>query len=392
MPYDVVSTEQAREEISSNSLSFMRVVRSDGQFGCCDNPSLQQIFERSRYNFEAFVEQGVFVQDKLPSFFIYRLQHGDHYQTGLVSLVAVADYQNGLIKIHENTRPDKEAERCSHLLETGLHAEPVLLIYQDYQPLQQLIAENTKQAALYDFEAADGIRHALWPVMACSEIEKIAAALERLYIADGHHRAAAAVRCYCKLVESGAKPKEVEKSAHFPAVLFAASELRILPYNRIIRRSELGAEELLAKLKADFLVEKVDYSSPEKGGELLLYLTSGWYRLTPLAQIDATAQEGHNLDVELLFERILRPIFGVSDQRTDTNLKFIGGIDGTSKMQELVDAGMAYCAFSLFPVSSQQLLSVADQNRLMPPKSTWFEPKLRSGLFVHRFREYTAHT
>lgn len=386
VPYDVISAQEAKKEIADNRLSFLRIVRSDADYSLGLRPAPWLDYIRAKDSFDEFKEQGIFIRESQPAIYIYRLQLGEHTQTGLVGCVAVDDYKTGRIKVHENTRPDKETDRTKHLFETEMHAEPVLLAYRNNSSLQQLINANTTHQPLYDFVAPDKIRHILWKATASAEISKACEQLDCLYIADGHHRAAAALRCSQEMATKGQFDQSAEFN-FFPAAIFASSELKILPYNRIIKRMSFSVGELLAKIGENFTITESKTGSPQAPGYLCMYLEGKWYQLKArISCYNSSIQRANDqLDVAILFNHILAPIFGVVDQRTDNNIDFIGGLDSVSKLKKQVDSGEAALAFSLFPVSIEQLFGVADQDLLMPPKSTWFEPKLRSGLFVHEF-------
>lgn len=386
VPYDVITTEEAKREIADNRLSFLRVVRADADYSLNLRPAPWLDYIRASDSFEEFKDQGVFIKESQPVFFVYRLELGVHCQTGLVGCVSVSDYKSGLIKVHENTRPDKETDRTKHLFETEMHAEPVLLAYRQNDTLQAIINAETSGRPLYNFVAQDGVRHTLWRVTAITEISKACQQLDCLYIADGHHRAAAALRCSQEMATKGQFNQNAEFN-FFPAVIFSALELKILPYNRIVKKIGFTREEFLARIGENFTITEADIGIPEASGYFCMYLGGKWYKLKPRVNCYNSPNQKitDQMDVAILFSHLLSPVLGISDQRTDKNLNFIGGLDSVKRLKQLVDTGEAAAAFSLFPVSIDQLFAVADQELLMPPKSTWFEPKLRSGLFVHEF-------
>ena len=306
---------------------------------------------------------------------------GGRAQTGLFGCVAVGEYDDGTIVRHENTRPAKEDDRTRHILAQAAHAEPVMLTYRGDADVQRLTEEATGGEPLYDFEAAD-VRHTLWKVDDPIPLVEAFGAVPLLYVADGHHRCKAASRAAAELrqaAEEGANPE----FAFFPAVLFPVSEMRILPYNRIFRRLPEPSEAFLDKLRDRFDVRPDAPPTPGAPGQVSVYLGGRWYGLdlAPSKQTDVSAR----LDVARLGEHLLEPLLGIADPRTDANLDFVGGIRGTGELERLVDEGKAAMAISMHPTSIDELLDVSDAAELMPPKSTWFEPKLRSGLLVHRF-------
>ncbi len=372
-PYDVISREEAGRIIEKNPQSFLRITRSDSEFPESVDQHSDKVYKRAAENLEIFLKQGVLVRELGPCLYIYQqIERNGHSQTGVVGCVSVDEYRNGTIKVHERTRPDKVEDRTRHMIKTGLHAEPVFLAFKSNARVSSLIKEETLSESLFDFTSDDGVRHILWKADAVDAFTAAFAAVPHAYIADGHHRAESAAHVPC---------------GYFPAVLFPHDQLRILPYNRIIRRFPSGEtqETLMKKVSRVFEVTETKTAAPSEAGKFCMFAGESWYLLEPgfsphpASPVDA-------LDVSLLSSGILRPVFGIEDERTDKNIDFVGGGVGTEELEEIVREGSAVCAFSMYPVTIEQLFAVADAGHLMPPKSTWFEPKLRSGLFVHQFR------
>ncbi len=383
-PYDVVSTEEARQLAAGKPWSFLHVIRPEIDLPEGTDEHDEAVYARGAENLRRFRESPVFVQDPEPALYVYRQQMGDHVQTGIFGCVPVAAYEDGRIVRHEKTRPDKEADRTRHILEQRAHAEPVMLTYPDQPAIDERVARITKGTPLYDFVADDGVRHTVWKVEDPSELLEAFRTVERVYVADGHHRCAAAARAAAVLREQEPPREGLAEYEIFPAVLFPMSQLQILPYHRVVRRLPMSPEEFLQALEARMKVERnvVDPVPPAKG-TITLYLDGSWHRVElPPTQRGTVADQ---LDVARLNEHILEPILGITDPRTDPNLDFVGGIRGLGALKEAVDRGEAALAIAMYPTSIEELVAVSDAGLLMPPKSTWFEPKLRSGLLIHVF-------
>jgi uncharacterized protein (DUF1015 family) len=378
-PYDVVSREEAARLIADNPSSFLRVVRSDAELPADVEAYDARVYARARENFEQLLADGALVREGRPALYVYRLVREGRAQAGVTTCVHVDDYEAGIIKKHETTRPDKEDDRTRHILALGAHAEPVLLAYRDRPEIDRLISAATAAAPLFDFSAADGVRHTVWPVADPAAYADAFSAVPCAYVADGHHRTASAWRA----ARQGAGAGDGERG-WLPAVLFPASALRILPYNRVL--SDLGGQSegaVLAELRALGRLSPAASPTPPRSGTFAFYLARRWHLLElPLDSIDR-GDPVRSLDAALLQDRVLGPVLGIVDQRTDKRIDFVGGARGTRALESLVDAGAAAMAISLFPTTVEQLMAVSDAGRSMPPKSTWFEPKLASGLFVH---------
>ena len=382
-PYDVVTAEEAARLAAGNPLSFLRVVRSEIDLPPGTDPHDERVYTRARENLDRLVDDGALVREDRPALYVYRLVLDGRAQVGVAGGVHVDDYERGVIRKHETTRPDKEDDRTRHILTVRAHAEPVLLMHRDREDIARLARAETARPPLLDLVAPDGVRHTLWRVEASGAWVTAFGDLPEAYVADGHHRSASAWRAARELPGSvtGAAPAQ----DWFPAVLFPASELRILSYHRVVR--DLAGRSPAAVLEA---LGRVGRLSPGTGeitsgpGVFGFYLDRRWHQLElDPASVDA-ADPRRALDVSLLAERVLGPVLGLGDPRTDGRLDFVGGSRGARELQRRVDAGEAALGITLHPTTIAQLMAVVDAGGIMPPKSTWFEPKLASGLLVHR--------
>jgi uncharacterized protein (DUF1015 family) len=332
------------------------------------------------------VAQGALVREDRPRLYLYRLATGERAQLGLAACVHVEDYERGAIRKHETTRPDKEDDRTCHALALGAHAEPVLLLYRGRDELDRLQAREAQRAPLIEVTASDGVQHTLWAVADPAPWVEAFARVNGAYVADGHHRSASAWRAARERRGAGPSPSGGGEHEWFPAVLFPARQLRILPYHRLVR--DLGgrsAGDVLERLGQVGDLVATEAAVPPGPGTFCLYLDRRWYRLTlPPSAIDR-GDPIRSLDVWLLQDRVLGPVLGIADPRSDPRLDFVGGVRGTGELERRVDADQAALAISMHPTAVDQLMAVADIGELMPPKSTWFEPKLASGLLVHPF-------
>lgn len=378
VPYDVVSTNEARDLAAGNPHSFLHVVRPEIDLPEGTGEHDDAVYEKGAEALTALAEAGVLVEDDEASLFAYRLVMNGRAQTGIVGLVSAAEYDDDVILKHENTRPDKEDDRTRHILTQRAHAEPVMLTYRGEAAIDRLVAEAMEAEPLYDFRAKDYVQHTVWRIPDAEAVAQAFEDVDVLYVADGHHRSAAASRAAREL-------DGLDEAGHFLAVLFPMEEMEILPYNRVVRELPVGKGKFLEQLRRKFEVEEALFPDPEDYGTVTFYLglEYGWHTLVlPETHRDGVAD---TLDVARLGEFVLGPMLGITDPRTDENIAFVGGIRGTEELERLVDGGEAEIAFSMFPTSPEELVDVSDAGELMPPKSTWFEPKLRSGLLVHRF-------
>jgi uncharacterized protein (DUF1015 family) len=382
-PYDVVSRSEAAALAAGEPMSFLHVGRSDIDLPEDIDPHDPRVYERARRNLDRLAADGVLVRDPDPALFVYREAMGARAQIGVVGCVSVADYERDVIRKHERTRPDKEDDRTRHILTLEAHAEPVLFAYRGSAEVDRLVAAAVKAPALYDLTTADGVRHTVWRVPEPAALVDAFARVPCAYVADGHHRSAGARRAAAE--RRGRGPHgEVQEHEWFPATLCPADQLAILPYHRLVR--DLGGStsaEVLARLGRAGRLSPAAEAAPPRAGSFCIYLERRWHLLELAADSVNRADPLRSLDVWLLGERVLGPVLGITDQGADARLDFVGGIRGTRTLEARVDAGEAALAVSMFPTSMEQLMAVADAGAIMPPKSTWFEPKLLSGFFVH---------
>jgi uncharacterized protein (DUF1015 family) len=383
VPYDVVNTDEARTLAEGNPLSFLRVSRAELELDPGTNPYDEQVYERAARNFEALRRTTLIVDDE-PSVYVYRLRMGDHVQNGVAACVSLDEYDRDIIRKHERTRPDKENDRTRHMLALGAQTGPVFLTYRAAANIDGLVQRVTKGDPIAGFTAVDGVQHAIWRADGV-ERGALVSAFRRvplLYIADGHHRAASAARARTALREQQPAPASDAEFSRMLAVAFPHDQVHILPYNRIVK--DLGA--LTADSFLDAVRERFDVgggpATPAQRGELAMYFQGAWHRLRPRTAPDPADAIG-SLDVSILQDQLLAPVLQIMDVRTDRRIDFIGGARGTAELERLVDSGKAAVAFSLYPVSVADLMRVSDAGAIMPPKSTWFEPKLRDGLLIH---------
>jgi uncharacterized protein (DUF1015 family) len=383
-PYDVVSRAEAAALARDNPLSFLHVARAEIDLPDAVDPHDPRVYARARENLEALLERGALAREPAPGLFLYREVMEGRAQVGVVGGVRVDDYETGMIRKHENTRPDKEDDRTRHLQALDAQAEPVLLMYRGRPEIDRLAAETMTAAPLHDFTTADGVAHTVWRIADAAPYVTALASVRSAYVADGHHRSAAAARAARQRRAESPRPRGDEAYEWLLAVLVPAAQLRILAYNRVVR--DIGGRPgrtLLAELSTRGPVRPTADPVPPEPGVFCFYLERRWWRLDlPSGSIDRS-DPIRSLDVALLQERVLGPVLGIDDPRTDPRIDFVGGIRGPRALEALVDAGLAALAISLHPTTVEQLMAVADRGHVMPPKSTWFEPKLLSGLFVH---------
>jgi len=380
VPYDVITTEAARQEVQRNPHSFLRVVRPEVSLPESVDLYHHTVYETGKDQLDDLLASGQFMQDPSPSLYVYRLRLGEIEQTGVVGGVSVHDYDHDVILKHELTRPDKENDRTRHILTQQAHAESVMMTVKDDEQLMTLIRQATTEDPIYDFEAADGVQHTVWQVHETETWVMAFRDIEHMYIADGHHRCASASRAAHEMQSQHPTHGGNEPYHFFPAVIFPSREMTILSYNRVVKSVPNG---FFKELESKFELKTSTSSVPEQKGQVALYFNNTWNHLTlPAAGKDDAASQ---LDVARLQEHLLEPLLGISDQRTDNNIDFVGGIQSTGTLERMVDDREADLGISLFPTSVDELIQVSDEGLLMPPKSTWFEPKLRSGLLIHTF-------
>jgi uncharacterized protein (DUF1015 family) len=390
-PYDVLNTEEAKSEANGNPYSFLHVVKPEINFPPDQDPYAPEIYKKGKENFDALIEDGIIFQDETDCLYIYRLTMNGKSQSGIVAAAAVDDYFNNVIKKHELTRPDKEEDRKKHVRVSMMNAEPVFFAYPALDSLDQIVNEIVKSAAEYDFIAEDGIRHELW-VVNDDNVGKIITEFDKLpatYVADGHHRTAAAALVGQDLRKENPSYTGDEPFNYFLAVHFPDNQLNIIDYNRVVKDlNGLSKEEFIDQLRDNFdiILKGNKVFKPSRLHEFGLYIDGLWYALTAHSTTYDDNDPIGVLDVTILSNQILNPVLNIVDLRTDKRIDFVGGIRGLGELEKRVNSGEMKAAFALYPVSMQQLIDIADSGQIMPPKTTWFEPKLRSGLVVHSLK------
>jgi len=385
VPYDVVTTDDARKLAAGNPLSFLRVSRAELELPPGTDPYDDAVYDRAVATFEKLKPS--FVVEPEPSVYCYRLRMGAHEQTGIAACYSIDEYDRGVIKKHERTRRDKEDDRTRHMIALGAQTGPVFLTYRTDDTVARLTATVTTSEPLFDFDADDGVRHTVWQVDGIIRDRLVAAfaSIPALYIADGHHRAASAARARADIIKAGITRTSLGDEADyttFLAVAFPNSQVQILPYNRVVQDLGDNTPEQFRNAVAERFHVAPGSPRPAKRGDISMYTDGKWSTLRFRASLDPS-DIIKSLDVSILQDHLLAPLLGIVDVTTDKRIDFIGGARGTEALEELVNSGKAAAAFSLYPVSVSDLMSVADAGGIMPPKSTWFEPKLRDGLLIH---------
>lgn len=387
LPYDVYNRKEACEITAANPKSFLNIDRPETQFSDDVDTYDSRVYEKARELLNAWVSDGTLLKDNREAYYIYELVMNGRSQTGIVACSSIDDYAQGIIKKHENTREEKELDRICHVDRTDAQTGPIFLAYRSKKAINEIVERVTATKPLYDFTAEDGVSHKIWQVSdveTVSEIEQAFQGVPSTYIADGHHRAASAVKVGLKRRDENPGYTGEEPFNFFLSVLFPDEQLMIMPYNRVVKDlNGLSEEEYLKQVEEAFVVEAVgdDAYSPDTKGSFGMYLNKKWYRLT-IKDSFVSKDPVKGLDVSLLQDHLLNPVLGVKDPRIDKRIDFIGGIRGLKELEKRCGEDMTV-AFSMYPTSIEELFQVADAGLLMPPKSTWFEPKLRSGLFIH---------
>ena len=381
VPYDVINTEEARKLASGKPKSFLHVIRPEIDLPKNVSVHDDRVYQKGAENLHRFISKDILQRESSSSVYVYRLIMDGRTQTGLFACVSVEDYNNDVILKHELTRPEKEDDRTRHILTQSAHAEPVMMTYKDDERVGELVSGVIESSdPVFDFTADDDVRHTLWRVGGTDDMVEAFADIEHLYIADGHHRCKAASRAAQTRKEKASNHTGNEEYNFFPAVLFPMSHMNILPYNRVVHSVP---DNFLERLSETFDLKKQAEPEPERKGLVSVYVQGQWYGLELPEADDPSSVE--KLDAHRLQQFILEPMLGIKDVRRDENISFVGGIRGTGELEKLVDSGEAEVAFSMYPTAIEELVEVSDEGLLMPPKSTWFEPKLRSGLLVHTF-------
>lgn len=387
LPYDVYNRQEAKAEVQREPLSFLKIDRAETGFDDSVDTYAPEVYERAKELLQKDIEDGIYEKDADDAYYIYELIMEGRSQTGLVACAAVDDYVNNVIKKHENTRADKEIDRITHVDTCGAQTGPIFLAYRSQQTINEIVSRIQETEPLYDFTAIDGVAHKVWKIADASDVADIRQSFEgidSIYIADGHHRAASAVKVGLKRREENPNHNGSEEYNYFLSVLFPHDQLMIMDYNRTVKDlNGLTEEDFLQKVQEHFQIERVDKPvKPESKGIFGMYVGRQWYKLTAAPALYEGKDAVDSLDVSVLQDYLLGPILGIGDPRTDARIDFVGGIRGLSELEKRAQEDMTV-SFSMFPTSITELFDVADQNLLMPPKSTWFEPKLRSGLFIH---------
>ena len=388
LPYDVYNRQEAKKEVEREPLSFLKIDRAETNFDDSVDTYAPEVYQKAKEILNEEIARGIYEKDDSEAYYIYELTMNGRAQTGLVACASVDDYVNNVIKKHENTREDKEIDRITHVDTCSAQTGPIFLAYRAQDAINKRVEANKEKEPVYDFTAVDGVKHRVWKMSDPEDVEAIRKAFENLnqiYIADGHHRAASAVKVGLKRRKENPAHTGKEEYNFFLSVLFPHDQLMIMDYNRSVTDlNGLTVPEFLEKIKENFEVEKVSGQvRPQEKGTFGMYLEDGWYVLKAKENLYAGKDAVGRLEVAVLQDSLLNPVLGIQDPRTDERIEFIGGIRGLSELEKKVKEGMKV-SFSMYPTSITELFDVADQNLLMPPKSTWFEPKLRSGLFIHQ--------
>ncbi len=386
LPYDVYNRQEAKKEVADKPLSFLRIDRAETNFDDSVDTYAPEVYQKADSLLKKMIRDGSYVRDTGRCYYLYELTMNGRVQTGLVACASIDDYVNNRIKKHENTRQDKELDRIRHVDALNAQTGPIFLAYRACDTIRSIVEKTKQNEPLYDFVSPDGIRHAVWTIQAASDISTISnafAGMDSIYIADGHHRCASAVKVGLNRRKQHPDYDGTEEFNYFLSVLFPDDELLILPYNRVVSDlNGLSKEEFMQQLSCKYEITLKDAAvTPDRKGDFGMYLENQWYLLSSKPEIlNSDPVEG--LDVSILQNHVLGPILGIRDPRTDKRIDFVGGIRGNEELERRVHTDMQV-AFSMYPTQIQELFAVADAGMLMPPKSTWFEPKLRSGLFIH---------
>lgn len=384
VPYDVVNTAEARALANGNALSFLHVSRPEIDLPPGTDIYSDAVYKKAVENFEKLIAECPLEKEAEPSLYLYRLIMGHHQQVGIVACCSIDEYDNNTIRKHERTRRDKEDDRTRHMVMLRAQTGPVFLTYRTRSEIDEQVSAAIDASPLFDITAEDGIRHTIWRLTETDALVNSFRSVPLLYIADGHHRAASASRARAELRDQSFTHTGQEDYNYFLTVIFPDSQVRILAYNRVVRDlNGLSNNEFLDAIRRQFTVNENADPAPKQRGKWSMYLDGKWYglQLSP----ETTLPDGvvQSLDVSILQDRLLDPVLGIKDIRTDKRIDFVGGLRGTKELERLVNEGKAAVAFSLYPTTVSELLMVSDANQIMPPKSTWFEPKLRDGLLIH---------
>ena len=387
LPYDVVNSEEAREMTKNNPYSFLHVDKAEIDLSRETDIYSPEVYNKAKENLQGMIKDGILVQDDKPMLYVYELTMDERSQTGIAACASIDEYINGTIKKHELTREDKEQDRIRHVDICNANTGPIFLAYRTEEEISKIVDKTKESAPVYDFTAEDGIKHRVWIINKTEDINNIVELFKKvpsLYIADGHHRNASAAKVGLKRRAENPGYTGEEEFNYYLAVLFPSDQLKIMDYNRVVKDlNGMSEEEFKKRLSEKFDISEIKgKAKPEKQYDFGMYLNKKWYMLTAKSGI-RSQDVVRGLDVSILQDNILIPILGIGDIRTDKRIDFVGGIRGLEELEKRVDSGEMKVAFAMYPTSIDQLMSIADENKIMPPKSTWFEPKLRSGLFIH---------
>ena len=388
LPYDVYNRQEACEVVKKEPLSFLKIDRAETQLDASVDTYAPQVYQKAKELLEKAIADGTFITDTDRCYYIYELTMDGRSQTGIVACASIDDYQNNVIKKHENTRADKELDRITHVDTCSAQTGPIFLAYRANEVIDKEVDKVKQSPSIYNFVSDDGIRHQVWKIADKAAVENIKNAFEKIdsiYIADGHHRAASAVKVGLKRRKNNPDYTGEEEFNYFLSVLFPDEQLMILPYNRVVKDlNGYTKEQFMEKIAQNFDITESDGQvMPDNKGTFGMYITGKWYRLTAKKEI-LSEDPVDGLDVAILQNNLLEPVLGIHDPKTDSRIDFVGGIRGLDELEKRCNEDCVL-AFSMYPTSIKELFDVADAGKLMPPKSTWFEPKLRSGLFIHRF-------
>lgn len=393
LPYDVMNSEEARQMVKGNPYSFLHVDKAEIDMDPAIDLYDTRVYEKARDNLNAMIEKGVFLQDEKACLYVYKQVMNGRAQIGIVACAAIDEYRENIIKKHELTRADKEQDRVNHVDYCDANTGPIFLTYRAEEQINRLVTAAMENAPVYDFVSEDGVGHTVWVISeeeTIGEISRLFASIPYLYIADGHHRSASAVRVGMKRREENPDFDGTEEFNYFLSVLFPDEQLYIMDYNRLVKDLNGNTQaEYLQKVAEKFTVtpyEKAGVLKPENKHTFGMYLDGKWYLLTAKEGSFDAADPVAQLDVSILQNNLLHPILGIGDPRTDKRIDFVGGIRGLQTLADRVDSGEMTVAFSMYPTTMDDLMNIADAGAIMPPKSTWFEPKLRSGLFIHKLK------
>lgn len=388
LPYDVYNREEAKAEVAKEPLSFLKIDRAETQFDDSVDTYDAKVYAKAKETLEAMISNGTFITDEDSCYYLYELIMNGRSQTGIVACASIDDYLNNVIKKHENTREDKEIDRIKHVDICNAQTGPIFLAYRAVTQLNEVVDKVKKETPLYAFTSTDGITHNVWKVLPSADnavIEKAFADMDQIYIADGHHRCASAVKVGLKRRSENPNYTGEEEFNSFLSVLFPDEQLMIMDYNRAVKDlNGYSKEEFIQEVEKNFNITLVGEKAyaPEHKSTFGMYLDKQWYKLEAKDNLKAITDPVDGLDVSVLQDYLLKPVLGIEDPRMDKRIEFIGGIRGLGELERRVNSDMKV-AFAMYPTSIAELFAVADANRLMPPKSTWFEPKLRSGIFIH---------